>query len=511
MKEVGARVSLRILTAIFLISNLLSLQSTSADITFTAPSTDNSALPQFTSSTTTGGDSCAIHDTDRKPYAASFTKCCPGWHQEGGNCVTSPYAIPGHSDSSGTASKAIDQSDLLKAHYETCSQETEAAASTCDPKQNQMMNGVMGFATSTMEQMASDALNKAAQVDPAAPQAMKADFQSTCMKMGNLSQTANIATGSYKAYCAAAFVQCQSACDTDISNITAALGTNPELKIALEDAKKVQRQCASLSKNIAGALADMTKFAATSKNMTDCLVKTNPALSQITDKCANNIFDPSCASQLNSSDCLNPANAASPACVCSNPQSANNAMCGSLKTNNFPGMGASNPSSGSPAALSNFGGPGGGLGDGLNFPDGSGKSPDGANPSGGPGGGGGGSKGGMISSGGTGGKPAGAGGPAASRFNSSIIGGYGYSGGSAGGGSRPLGALGDPRGNNPGRAAAAGGIPKVDLSQFLPGGKFDPARALAGISGPDGITGPNSNIWEKVRIRYFSVKPSLLP
>jgi hypothetical protein len=51
----------------------------------------------------------------------------------------------------------------------------------------------------------------------------------------------------------------------------------------------------------------------------------------------------------------------------------------------------------------------------------------------------------------------------------------------------------------------------VDLKQFLPGGKMDPARGLAGISGPDGITGPNSDIWKKINIRYFSVKHSLLP
>jgi hypothetical protein len=51
----------------------------------------------------------------------------------------------------------------------------------------------------------------------------------------------------------------------------------------------------------------------------------------------------------------------------------------------------------------------------------------------------------------------------------------------------------------------------VDLKQFLPGGKQDPSRSLAGISGPDGITGPNSDIWLKVNTRYRSVGPSMKP
>jgi hypothetical protein len=46
----------------------------------------------------------------------------------------------------------------------------------------------------------------------------------------------------------------------------------------------------------------------------------------------------------------------------------------------------------------------------------------------------------------------------------------------------------------------------------LPGGKFDPrARGIAGISGPDGITGPHSNIWQKIQNRYQAEKPKLIP
>ncbi|UOF00896.1 hypothetical protein [Bdellovibrio reynosensis] len=53
-----------------------------------------------------------------------------------------------------------------------------------------------------------------------------------------------------------------------------------------------------------------------------------------------------------------------------------------------------------------------------------------------------------------------------------------------------------------------------ELRKFLPGQVNAPARGLAGTTekvGEDGITGPHSNIWAKVKNRYESVKSSLLP
>jgi hypothetical protein len=49
----------------------------------------------------------------------------------------------------------------------------------------------------------------------------------------------------------------------------------------------------------------------------------------------------------------------------------------------------------------------------------------------------------------------------------------------------------------------------VDLSQFLPGGAKDPRRAIAGIVGPDGITGPHSSNWEKIHVRYRRLTETL--
>ena len=79
-------------------------------------------------------------------------------------------------------------------------------------------------------------------------------------------------------------------------------------------------------------------------------------------------------------------------------------------------------------------------------------------------------------------------------------GGWGGAGGS-GWADGKNGAAGNGNGRNPYMTVDKNGNP-VDLRQFLPGQKLDATRGIAGISGPDGITGPNSSLWDKVRVRY---------
>ena len=85
--------------------------------------------------------------------------------------------------------------------------------------------------------------------------------------------------------------------------------------------------------------------------------------------------------------------------------------------------------------------------------------------------------------------------------------------GSSGGGGSYNGSEGRSRGLGGlwNRFTKAIGTNKPDLRQFLPGGRLDPNRGVAGSSGPDGITGPHSNIWQKVQNRYKVVSPSLIP
>jgi hypothetical protein len=96
------------------------------------------------------------------------------------------------------------------------------------------------------------------------------------------------------------------------------------------------------------------------------------------------------------------------------------------------------------------------------------------------------------------------------QVNSGYYGGGGSGGGWGGSGS------GDGEGRGEGglwnrisnKISGKGG---PDLRQFLPGGANDPRRGIAGASGPDGITGPHSNIWQKIQNRYQVVSPSLIP
>ena len=94
------------------------------------------------------------------------------------------------------------------------------------------------------------------------------------------------------------------------------------------------------------------------------------------------------------------------------------------------------------------------------------------------------------------------------QVNAGFYGGGGSFGGSGyGGGSGERNAAGMA-----GAAGAAKGKGGPDLSKFLPGGQYDPKlRGLAGSGGPDGITGPHSNIWQKIQNRYRVMSPTLLP
>lgn len=88
---------------------------------------------------------------------------------------------------------------------------------------------------------------------------------------------------------------------------------------------------------------------------------------------------------------------------------------------------------------------------------------------------------------------------------------YSGSGGGGFGGGNGSGSEGGMRGMMD-RAVSALKNKGPDLRQFLPGGNKDPhARGIAGSSGPDGITGPNSNIWHKIQNRYQVVAPTLIP
>lgn len=106
-------------------------------------------------------------------------------------------------------------------------------------------------------------------------------------------------------------------------------------------------------------------------------------------------------------------------------------------------------------------------------------------------------------SGAAGGEDGKGGGSAANALavNSGFRGGGGGGGGWGGGYGSDSG---DGHAYNPNNSQVTGAN-GPNLRDFLPNGKFDPKsgnRGLAGVSGPDGITGPHSDIWKKIQNRY---------
>lgn len=368
---------------------------------------------------------------------------------------------------------------------QSCKERTETAVNICDENKDSGIN----------------------QARKAAEALTAAGMQNACSEFGQISAGANAALSTFSAGCSKEYMSCKNACDADFEATQAAARTpGPNQAVAeaaLEDIKANQRRCSALQRNIASAASGMQNLLASYTNMQQCKADSGDTLAQM---CLKDPTLPMCGNQ-KPADCKDPAQATTnTVCICmTNPRDARCGLNG--KTNNY------NQSSNSGTDGSG-GGDAGSFGDGsFGSGDGSGDIPmgkgapqaDGSLLRGGSGGKGGIGGGGSQGAGGDG--YSGRGGAGA---NTKILNGYygggkggaGYGGGGAGSGDGRPGNPNDPRGGN-----NAG----VDLRQFMPGGKMDPQRGLAGISGPDGITGPHTDIWKKVNKRYFTVSPSLLP
>lgn len=222
---------------------------------------------------------------------------------------------------------------------------------------------------------------------------------------------------------------------------------------------------------------------------------TNPA-------CIANPLAPGCAGY-SASDCSNPANSGSPMCRCLMDASAcSQVNSQGTPTNALTGGGALNGSAG-------LAGSGGGLGDAamglMGTPvGGSGGSQKQGLAGGAPGGGAG--HGGMSGFGagdGSGKKPNAAA-KLADNAKGSIYGGLLNSGGAPGGAAHG-GGYGSPGAGNGKAVLGAKYADKLNFDRFKPNMPYDPSRALAGsrVAPRDGITGADTNIWEKVKTQFY--------
>lgn len=363
-----------------------------------------------------------------------------------------------------------------------CAADTQKAVRDCNFEGNSGIQNVMGMA---------------GQLQNAFSQMAAANPQLACSKLGQLSGAASAASAAFNGGCSLAFEKCQSSCAADMAQ---AQGVGIDEEVVYQN----QRQCQSLRNSLNQSINNIAQFAQVSQSMSYCQSQTGDSWSEY---CQKNPTNPFCATAQKATDCSDPTTAASnTVCICQ--RNPNDPKCGAYNSTSFASKGGTDGAPG----LDDAGGlPDLNLGGGINDP---GVAVPNQPAQGNLNLGSAGSKGVGVSGGGnSGGRGGAAGGGSAPGLNTKIIGGYGV-GGRGGGNGFSAGSPGSGGGGTPNGMYAGGGragTPGVDLKQFLPGGQKDPSRGLAGVSGPDGITGPHSNIWKKVNSRYFSVSPSLLP
>lgn len=383
-----------------------------------------------------------------------------------------------------------------QAQYQQLSQKCEAeymeTSRSCDEKNDTGM-------TSTMSALSQASLLMGQQT--------ASSIAASCSKVAGLTQAANAATAAYRMLCQSAISSCRSTCDELVTFVkqNPACGRDPSLIAQSEDQAN---QCLNFDSKMQEAQAAVQNFAATAANASQCASLTAGDI-EVPQICLSNPTLPGC-STITASDCSKPEMASNKICVCS--RNPTDPTCVGLKSTGDAALASSTLTSRLNGSGANAGGldigdipdlPSiehgqvkGGGGTGVDGKQGAGanlgSSDMGGAAAGGPGGGGG-----------------AYGDEAGHDVNAGFYGGGG--GGAFGTNGRSYGATGGGAGGYGANGQAARGN-GVNLRQFLPGGKFDPrARGIAGASGPDGITGPHSNIWQKIQNRYKVLSPTLMP
>ncbi|XGC81326.1 hypothetical protein ACES2L_02365 [Bdellovibrio bacteriovorus] len=383
---------------------------------------------------------------------------------------------------------------------EECSKQLESTAYSCDEKNDQGMTSVADSASQLALMMG---------------QQTGGSVQAACSGMAKVSQAANAAVAAYRINCSSEISSCKSTCVKAREFVAAnarCLGADgPHVLNAFNaQAEGELKKCDSYTAKIDQANQAIQNYGNTSMNASQCEELTSGDVAPTPEFCAANPTAPNCTGLTGSVDCKDPTQASTnKVCICANnpsdPACFNQQKAGSAFSATAGGIDASSRLGAAKGDSMSFDGADlGGLPNIAqgSFTPGGGEGVDGQQGSGNPvGGGSGGSSGGSGSGGGSGG---------ASETSTDVNAGF-YGGGGArfGSGGSVGGSSGDGRGVA--NVGAAGTPSGPDLRKFLPGGQFDPRRGISGMNGQDGITGPNSDIWQKVQNRYRVMAPSLLP
>ncbi|WP_374034773.1 hypothetical protein ACES2I_02455 [Bdellovibrio bacteriovorus] len=381
-----------------------------------------------------------------------------------------------------------------------CSNAVQETSHTCDEKNDSGMSGVA---------------NTASQLGLMLGQQTSGSIQSACSQMASFSAAANAAVAAYRLNCNSALGTCRSTCSRLVdfvqNNPTCTVqgfqGTAGSNAMLLQNAESKAERCDQFESKVQEATQAINNVAGTMRNAASCAAATSGESAPVPEICKTNPNLPGCVAT-GPVDCTKPELAGTKICVCS--KNPTDPICMSENSNG----GSTFLSSTNPGARLNTSGvelSGGdlpslpGIEHGKRGPGGAGEAVDGKQ---------GGGAGISSSGGGSGGGAAGAGEGGGAEgeegghsVNAGFYGGGGSFGGYGGGSGEGRAGQGQP-----GQAGVAGKNGAPDLRQFLPGGKYDPkARGVAGTGGPDGITGPHSNIWKKIQNRYQVLTPTLIP
>lgn len=373
---------------------------------------------------------------------------------------------------------------------EECRSALSSAKSECDQDQD---TGVQGART--------DLANFAANMGPAI--ANQIGINGVCSGMAKYLGAANAAVAAFSVTCSSAKSSCIKTCQEARVKVSSNPQTEatygPQVSVLSESCRDLEvqiQQAGQAIDNVVGSIQGAQACA----NQTD---------SELFSFCKSNPNAVGCSNI--ATDCSNPTVAASnPICICkANPTAESctglqaKALDGrgggsydtSSMTPNGTGSGSANIDSGLLGNVDWQGDP--------NYKADTSRSEDiGGNKGGRP-----------LMDGGAGGGGGGSGGGGGGAHGDGIAVNSGFRGGGGGGGGWSSGGgSGDGNGGPQAIARGTAGAGGPDLRQFLPGQKFDPKmRGMAGMTGPDGITGPHSDIWRKIQNRYQVEKSKLMP
>lgn len=398
---------------------------------------------------------------------------------------------------------------------QVCEEKHASAKDSCDEEDSSM----------------SEIGRAASQITQGAGAMSASSVAMACSKAADLIAGANAALAGWRINCKSNRSNCISSCETVTKEIEQCV--NQQAQIAgtryasmggasnfrssllsyfsesdfLTDSSTKRRECVAMETKIQEAERAIVNYAGTLTNAQQCKELSAAAVPDI---CKANPTMAGCAAT-GPVDCSSPQNASNKICICQK-----NPLDPTCKTGSSEKAGFDQRGSGAGSNSAGYGGAGSDAlksdfsSKGIDVAGGAPKatSGDAASAGGGSGIGGGGGSG----LGGAG-DEAGAYDSASEEpdINAGFYGAAGSSGGpNFGGGGGADGALDEASLGDQNVYDGLRGAP--DLRQFLPDGTPNPnfQGQMAGVYGPDGITGPHTNIWNKISNRYKEKEPTLI-